>query len=123
MILEQLQRARREQLFETIIQIDTKLRESPAYGKPITSYASGSRAAQQYRALAEELVRAEGAGPEDARAQVEAAGPEGGQNLAVEVETSWTGASVVSSAEERGSTQGRRSRLGGGLFGRGETRV
>jgi chromosome partitioning protein len=55
MILDQLQDGRGETLFETIIQIDTKLRESPAYGKPITSYASGSRAAQQYRALAQEL--------------------------------------------------------------------
>jgi chromosome partitioning protein len=55
MILEQLQDGRGETLFETIIQIDTKLRESPAYGKPITSYASETRAAQQYRALAQEL--------------------------------------------------------------------
>jgi chromosome partitioning protein len=59
MILEQLRRGRGDELFETIIQVDTKLRESPAYGKPITSYATGSRAAQQYRALAEELVTAE----------------------------------------------------------------
>lgn len=55
MILEQLQDGRGQKLFETIIQIDTKLRESPAYGKPITSYASGTRSAQQYRALAQEL--------------------------------------------------------------------
>lgn len=55
MILEQLQDGRGEALFETIIQIDTKVRESPAYGKPITTYASGTRAAQQYRALAQEL--------------------------------------------------------------------
>jgi chromosome partitioning protein len=55
MILEQLQDGRGTALFETMIQIDTKLRESPAYGKPITSYASGTRAAQQYRALAQEL--------------------------------------------------------------------
>lgn len=59
MILEQLKRGRGGELFETIIQVDTKLRESPAYGKPITSYATGSRAAQQYRALAEELIRLE----------------------------------------------------------------
>jgi len=59
MILEQLQDGRSGELLETIIQIDTKLRESPAYGKPITSYASTTRAAQQYRALAQELQSSE----------------------------------------------------------------
>jgi chromosome partitioning protein len=76
MILEQLKRGRGGELFETIIQVDTKLRESPVYGKPITSYATGSRAAQQYRALAEELVAVEAEGREPA-AQVReySAGP------------------------------------------------
>ncbi len=55
MILEQLQNGTAAFLFQTIIQIDTKLRESPAFGQAITSYASNSRGAQQYRALAEEL--------------------------------------------------------------------
>jgi chromosome partitioning protein len=55
MILEQMQNELRPVLFKTIIQIDTKLRECPAFGKPITSYAPKSRAAQQYRALAQEL--------------------------------------------------------------------
>jgi chromosome partitioning protein len=55
MILEEMQNGLSNVLFETIIQIDTKLRESSAVGKPITSYASRSRGAQQYRALAEEL--------------------------------------------------------------------
>lgn len=59
MILEQMQHELGQILFETIIQIDTKLRESPAYGKPITSYAKKTRSAQQYRALAQELQKPE----------------------------------------------------------------
>ncbi len=55
MVLAQMQNGLSKVLFETIIQIDTKLRECPAFGKPITTYASRSRGAQQYRALAEEL--------------------------------------------------------------------
>jgi chromosome partitioning protein len=43
-------------LFETVIQVDTKLRESPVYAKPITAYAPSSRGAEQYRALAAELL-------------------------------------------------------------------
>ena len=43
-------------LFETIIEIDTKLKESPAYGQPITLYAPNTRSAEQYRALAKELL-------------------------------------------------------------------
>jgi chromosome partitioning protein len=59
MILDQMQHELDQILFETIIQIDTKLRESPAYGKPITSYAKKTRSAQQYRALAKELQKPE----------------------------------------------------------------
>ena len=55
LILEQMQNELSRVLFKTIIQIDTKLRECPAFGKPITSYAPKSRAAQQYRAFAQEL--------------------------------------------------------------------
>jgi chromosome partitioning protein len=44
-------------LFRTIIEIDTKLRESPILGLPITQYKPNSRGAQQYRSLAEELVQ------------------------------------------------------------------
>jgi chromosome partitioning protein len=57
LILEELQSALSVMLFQTIIQIDTKLRESPAYGKPIVHYAPGSRGAQQYRGLAEEILK------------------------------------------------------------------
>ena len=56
MILQYLRDHFPEAIFQTIIQVDTKLRESPAHAKPITAYAPKTRAAQQYRALAEELV-------------------------------------------------------------------
>jgi chromosome partitioning protein len=55
LVLEQMQHDLSPVLFKTIIQIDTKLKECSAWGKPITSYAPRSRAAQQYRALAQEL--------------------------------------------------------------------
>jgi chromosome partitioning protein len=56
LILEQLQQELSQVLLETIIQVDVKLKECSAWGKPITSYAPRSRAAQQYRALADELL-------------------------------------------------------------------
>ncbi len=58
-ILEQMQRGLSRVLFKTIIEVDTKLRESPAFGQPITLYAPKTRGAQQYRALAEELMNHE----------------------------------------------------------------
>ncbi len=54
-VLEQLKGAFPGAVLETAIEIDTKLRESQVFGQPITSYAPKSRAAAQYRALAEEL--------------------------------------------------------------------
>lgn len=55
-ILEQMRRGLERTLFTTIIEVDTKLRESPAFGQPITQYAPTTRGTQQYRALAEELI-------------------------------------------------------------------
>jgi cellulose biosynthesis protein BcsQ len=46
-------------LFDTVIEVDTKLRESPLWGVPITIYKPGTRAAQQHRALAREVVQYE----------------------------------------------------------------
>jgi chromosome partitioning protein len=43
-------------VLETTIQVDTKLRESPAFGKPVTEYAPKTRAARQYRAVTQELI-------------------------------------------------------------------
>jgi len=44
-------------LLQTVIETDTKLRESTVAGLPITHYFSRSRSALQYRALAQELVK------------------------------------------------------------------
>jgi len=55
-IHEQMQRGLDGVLFNTTIEVDTKLRESPAFGKPITLYAPRTRGTQQYRALAKELM-------------------------------------------------------------------
>jgi chromosome partitioning protein len=54
--LEQMQGKLNSVIFETIIEVDTKLRESPAFGQPITLYAPTTRGAEQYRALAKELL-------------------------------------------------------------------
>jgi chromosome partitioning protein len=43
-------------LFDTVIPLDVKLRESPMFGRPVNLYASGARGAQEYRALAGELL-------------------------------------------------------------------
>jgi chromosome partitioning protein len=56
-IQEQLDRTFGEGLFKTTIEIDTKLRESPILGMPITQYRPNSRGAMQYRSLAEELIQ------------------------------------------------------------------
>ena len=55
-IEEQLKNTFGEGLFETVIEIDTKLRESPIAGLPITQYKPGSRGSKQYRVLAQELM-------------------------------------------------------------------
>ncbi len=56
LIFGRMQQHLSEVLFETIIEVDTKLKESPAFGQPITQYAPDTRGAQQYRALARELM-------------------------------------------------------------------
>jgi chromosome partitioning protein len=55
-IEEQLKTTFGNGLFETVIEIDTKLRESPIAGLPITQYKSSSRGSKQYRVLAQELM-------------------------------------------------------------------
>ncbi len=55
-IREQLHQTFGKGLFETVIEIDTRLRESPIIGVPITQYRPNSRGAQQYRVLAQELI-------------------------------------------------------------------
>ena len=55
-IEEQLKNTFGQGLFETVIEIDTKLRESPIAGLPITHYRSNTRGSKQYRDLAQELI-------------------------------------------------------------------
>jgi len=55
-IFEQLQTTFGSGVFTTVIEIDTKLRESPIAGVPITQYKPSSRGSQQYRVLAQELM-------------------------------------------------------------------
>ena len=55
-IEEQLKTTFGNGLFETVIEIDTKLRESPIAGLPIMQYKSNTRGSQQYRDLAQELM-------------------------------------------------------------------
>jgi chromosome partitioning protein len=55
-IREQLQQTFGVGLFETVIEVDTRLRESPIIGVPITQYRPNSRGSQQYRVLAQELM-------------------------------------------------------------------
>lgn len=55
-IYNQMQQEIRPLLCRTIIEVDTKLRESPVFNQPITLYAPQTRGATQYRALAKELM-------------------------------------------------------------------
>ncbi|PWH12639.1 MAG: hypothetical protein DDG60_12050 [Anaerolineae bacterium] len=55
-IREQLEQTFGSGLFQTVIEIDTRLRESPIIGLPITQYRPTSRGSQQYRVLAQELI-------------------------------------------------------------------
>jgi len=55
-IHEQLRSTFGEGVFNTVIELDTKLRESPIAGLPITHYKSGARGSTQYRVLAQELI-------------------------------------------------------------------
>jgi len=45
-------------VFKTVIHESIRLREAPAYG-PIQEYAKNSRAAVEYRAVADEIIRQE----------------------------------------------------------------
>ncbi len=58
-VYDQIQRTFGKALFKTMVEVDTKLRESPTVGKPITAYAPRTRATRQYRKLAEEILRYE----------------------------------------------------------------
>lgn len=55
-IHEQLRTTFGSGVLSTVIELDTKLRESPIAGLPITQYKSGARGSTQYRVLAQELM-------------------------------------------------------------------
>lgn len=58
-LLEQMRGELKQILCHTVIEIDTKLKECPAFGQPITLYAPRTRGAEQYRMLAKELIKHE----------------------------------------------------------------
>lgn len=55
-IHEQLRTTFGTGVFNTVIELDTKLRESPIAGQPITHYKTAARGSTQYRVLAQELM-------------------------------------------------------------------
>ncbi len=55
-ILEQLSNHFGDLLLSSKINLDTRLRESPMAGEPVTLYAPRSRSSEQYRALAHEII-------------------------------------------------------------------
>lgn len=55
-IHEQLRATFGSGVFNTVIELDTKLKESPIAGQPITHYKSAARGSTQYRVLAQELM-------------------------------------------------------------------
>lgn len=56
-VLEKLEQNYSDMLLETRVHIDTNLRECPAPGEPIIIYDPDTRASQEYRALAKELIQ------------------------------------------------------------------
>jgi chromosome partitioning protein len=55
-IHEQLRSTFGTGVLSTVIELDTKLRESPIAGLPIIQYKAGARGSTQYRMLAQELM-------------------------------------------------------------------
>jgi chromosome partitioning protein len=53
---EQLRSTFTSGVMQTVIEVDTKLRESPIAGIPIIQHAPKSRGSLQYRALAQEIL-------------------------------------------------------------------
>ncbi len=56
-ITNQLRATFGDGLLQTVIQLDTRLRESAVVGLPITHFAEQTRGAEQYRSLARELTQ------------------------------------------------------------------
>lgn len=58
-VVEILQKKFGNLVYKTLIRENIRLAESPSFGKPITQYASSSPGAEDYRALAKELIKQE----------------------------------------------------------------
>jgi chromosome partitioning protein len=56
LFLKQFRLRFNELMFNTVISMDVKLRESAMFGVPVNVYAPNTRGAQEYRALAKELM-------------------------------------------------------------------
>lgn len=57
LVLEKLKKHYADIMLKTIINVDTNLRECPAPGEPIIIYEPKSRASQEYRDLAREIIQ------------------------------------------------------------------
>jgi chromosome partitioning protein len=55
-MLEEMREHGENHIFDTIIRNAVKLGEAPLAGRPITEYAGGSDAANNYRDLAREVI-------------------------------------------------------------------
>jgi chromosome partitioning protein len=55
-LAEHLRKTFSNGVFEAVIEVDTKLRESPIIGQPIIFHAPKSRSSLQYRFLAQEII-------------------------------------------------------------------
>jgi chromosome partitioning protein len=59
-VIERLQEHFGDRVFETVIRENIRLREAPSFGQPITVYDPKSHGAEDYRALAHEVIQQEG---------------------------------------------------------------
>ena len=55
-VLQEVRRAYPDRVFRTLIPRNVRISESPSHGKPVIHYDPGSRGAQAYRDLAEEVL-------------------------------------------------------------------
>lgn len=55
-VFAQMRRTFHQGMFHTVVEVDTRLRESAVAGRPVTHFNPSTRSARQYRALAEELL-------------------------------------------------------------------
>ena len=58
-VVERLRERFKKLVFRTVIRENVRLAECPSFGEPITTYDSKSRGAEDFRALAEEVIKQE----------------------------------------------------------------